>query len=187
MGISSAACGLAWAPGGRPRQPTLSRKRRSPRGRGEKEGGKDHCDATDRHGRRCRGLEAPGLQAGAAPGPEWLLELCRVAVDHLYPGGRRYLVSPGDRQRRRGVDRPGLAAVLPVQPGGGADDGTAGVGVPDGGRAVSLGVDPGRPGLGLGHRLVQPGRPAHRPGRDQRRHLPVPGRQPRQRTRLQSR
>ena len=40
----------------------------------------------------------------------------------------------------------------------GGDDGSDRLGVPDRGRALPLGGDPGRPGMGLGHGLVQPGR-----------------------------
>ncbi len=74
-------------------------------------------------------------------------------------------------QRRGRVDRPGLAAGVPVRAGGRGDDGAARLDVSHGRRPVSLGVDPGRPRLGLGHRLVQPGRAGHRAGRDQCRDL----------------
>ena len=44
------------------------------------------------------------------------------------------------------------------------------LGLPDGGRPLSLGLDPRQPLLGLADRLAQPARPDHRAGRHQHRH-----------------
>ena len=110
--------------------------------------------------------------------PERVLELRHLAVDHLHPGRRDHVVSPRLLQRRRGGHRAGLAARVPVLAGRGRDDGPGGLGVSHGRRAVSLGVDPRRPRLGLGHRLVQPRRAGHRAGRHQRRHVSVRRRAP---------
>ena len=73
----------------------------------------------------------------------------------------------------------GWPLVAPVRAGGRGDDGPARLGVPDGRRPLPLGVDPRRPRLGLGDGLVQPRRPGHRAGRDQRRHLSLRRRGPR--------
>ena len=59
--------------------------------------------------------------------------------------------------------------------GGGDDDGPGRLGVPDGRRAVPLGGDPRRPGLGLGRRLAEPGRPG---SRRWRRSTSAPSRSP---------
>ncbi len=72
---------------------------------------------------------------------------------------------------RRGGDRSGVAARLPVRAGRGGDHGPGRLGVPDGRRAVSLGGDPRRPRVGLGRGLAQPGGPDRRSGRDRRRGL----------------
>ena len=71
-------------------------------------------------------------------------------------GRRRHVVPPRLLQRRRGSDRPGVAAGRLFSLVVAVDDGTGRLGLPDRRRPVSLVVDPGRTRLGLGHRLVQP-------------------------------
>ena len=60
---------------------------------------------------------------------------------------------------RRGLDRHRLAARLPVLADRRLLDGPDRLGLPDRGRPLPLGVDPGRARLGLGHGVDQPARP----------------------------
>ena len=74
----------------------------------------------------------------------------------------------------------GWPAGQPAGAGLRGDDGTGRLGLSDGRRALPLGLDSGRPRLGLGDRLVQSGRTGHRAGRRQCRHVSVrlPGDRP---------
>ena len=76
--------------------------------------------------------------------------------------GLLHHLRPGVEQRRPDRDLVGLADHLRPDPARRVLDVRAGLGVPDRGRHLLVGVDARRPGLGLVHRLVQPRRPGRR-------------------------
>ncbi len=69
-------------------------------------------------------------------------------------GGRHHRVRHRAERGRRRVDRHRLADRRFICVYRGDVDGTDCLGLPNRRRPLSLGVDPGRPGLWLGHRLV---------------------------------
>ena len=75
------------------------------------------------------------------------------AIICILAGGLTSFATGLQRGRRR-LDRHRLAARQPVRLHRGASDGPDCIGLPDCRRAVPLGLDPGRQGLGLGDRLV---------------------------------
>ncbi len=116
------------------------------------------------------------LQAGAQPLLVRLLELRDLVLDHLDPRRLLHDLLPGLEQRRPGRDLVGLADHLGVHPDHRLHDVRAGLGLPDLGRHLLVGLEDGRARRRLLHRLAQPDRPArgHRLGRVRRRHLPRP-------------
>ena len=96
---------------------------------------------------------------------ERVLQLRHFAHDHLHPQWLLHDLWTGVERRRPdcGLDR--LAGDQPPGPSRRAFDGRTGVEVPDGGRHLLLGVQPGRRALGVVHGLVQPARPHRHRGR----------------------
>ena len=113
---------------------------------------------------------APRLRAGAAPPDERVLEFRHLVLDHLHPGRRHHVVPA------RGLRVGGAAAGI-VWPLGVAFSlivalcmAQVASAFPTAGGLYHWSVDPRRQGLGLGDRLVQPGRPRVRDrGRQRRR------------------
>ena len=123
---------------------------------------------------RRRGTEAPRLRAGAAAPHGRVLQFRDLVLDHLHPRGRHHVAPARDLRdrRRRGGHR--LARRRRVLADRRAVHGRGRVRVSDRRRALSLELDPRRQGVGLGDRLVQPGRPRVRDrGRQRRRVRPV--------------
>ncbi len=119
-----------------------------------------------------RGREDPPqarLRAGALPRDGRLPELRDLLHDHLDPGGLPHVVLHRLRPGRRGRGQLGLAARRRDEhhrlPGDGGDR----VRLPDGGRALLLGLEARQPRLGLVHGLVQPDRPDRGHGGDRLR------------------
>ncbi len=126
------------------------------------------------HGSRQEGgRESPplhGLRPGAFSRDEQVFEFRHIVFDHLHPFRGHQLLRPGDLiGRRRGsghrLDRR-LRRFRGVRRRHGADR----LGLPDCGRALSLGVDSRQPLHRLGHGMAQPARPHHGDGRHQYRH-----------------
>ena len=105
------------------------------------------------------------LRPGAHSEHGRLLELRDLVHDHLDPLGDADAVRHRSQLRRPGDGGVRLADRLGLRDHRRARDGGDRVEVPDRRWSLLLGVEDGRPGLGLVHRLVQP----DRPDRDHRR------------------
>ena len=111
------------------------------------------------------------LCPAAVPGDGRILELRHLLLHHFDPDGRRPAVRLRSQVRRAHHQHRRLATDQRADALRRGVDGGAGVGVPDGGRALLLGLSAGRPGLGVDHRMAQHDRPDHHHRRHQRRRL----------------